>query len=76
MVSSLIIKELLQIYLNLDNEKFRKIVTQITLNEEIVDRPRYIMGCVFNVGKKESVLNTKTKLKEFEHNLGGDNSDI
>lgn len=69
-------KELLQVYLNLDNEKFRKIITQITLNEEIVDRPRYIMGCIFNAGSNESVLNTKTKLKEFEQNLGGEKSDI
>ena len=69
-------KELLEVYCNLDNEKFRKIVTQIALNQEIEDRSSYIMGCVFMAGAKPGV-SEKEDINNFLKNLlGGDSSEV
>ena len=69
-------KDLLKVYCNIDNEKFRKIVTQLAFNQEIEDRPRYIMGCIFTSGEKPGT-NTQESVDDFLKNLlGGDSSEV
>lgn len=62
-------EELTKIYLNLDNEKFRKIVTQVTLNKEIVNKTTYILGCLINLGQEESYLNKQADIDKFRKHL-------
>lgn len=57
--------ELAQVFVKVDTDKFRSIVTQLKWNEEIKNRPYYILGCIFTAASDKKNKMTEAQMNKF-----------
>jgi len=50
---------------NIDSEKFRAIVSQVSFNESIEHRPLYILGCLMTAAEDKSCSNSEEQKRDF-----------
>ena len=50
---------------NIDSEKFRTIVSQVSFNESIENRPLYILGCLMTAAEDKSCSNSEEQKRNF-----------
>lgn len=55
---------------NLDSDKFEEIVSQVTFNATIRNRPSYILSCILEAGNTPTSQNNSMKTKELLTKLG------
>ena len=55
---------------NLDSDKFEDIVSQVTFNATIRNRPSYILSCILEAGNTPTSQNNSMKTKELLTKLG------
>lgn len=58
-------KEFVKIISNVDVEQFRSIVTQIRFNEDIKNRPYYILGCIMFAASDKKNRMTQQQMNDF-----------
>lgn len=63
------VDEFAHIVMKVDTEQFRAIVTQAVLNEEINNRPYYLLGCIFKAAADKRNRMTQEQMDEFIKNL-------
>lgn len=58
-------KEFVKIISNVDVEQFRSIATQIRFNEDIKNRPYYILGCIMFAARDKKNRMTQQQMNDF-----------
>lgn len=64
-------KEFTSIIANINVDQFRSIVTQLKFNEEIVNRPYYILGCIMYASADKTKVVSKEQMQEFMMKVEG-----
>ena len=64
-------KEFVKIISNVDVEQFRSIATQIRFNEDIKNRPYYILGCIMFAARDKKNRMTQQQMNNFIKTMEG-----
>ena len=64
-------KEFVKIISNVDVEQFRSIATQIRFNEDIKNRPYYILGCIMFAARDKKNRMTQQQMNDFIKTMEG-----
>ena len=64
-------KEFVKIISNVDVEQFRSIATQIHFNEDIKNRPYYILGCIMFAARDKKNRMTQQQMNDFIKTMEG-----
>lgn len=64
-------KEFVKIISNVDVEQFRSIATQIRFNEDIKNRPYYILGCIMFAASDKKNRMTQQQMNDFIKTMEG-----
>jgi len=64
-------KEFTSIIANINADQFRSIVAQLRWNNEIINRPYYILGCIMCASADKTKIVTKEQMQEFIRKMEG-----